>query len=74
MCSPPSASTIETISVDSALAGITWQVSTLVSISLFSGFSSVSTVPSGRASNAALTGASTVNGPSPDSVSTRPAA
>ena len=41
---------------------------------MFSGFSSVSTVPAGSASNAAFTGANTVNGPLLCSVSTRPAA
>ena len=46
----------------------------LVSVSLFSGLTSVSTVPAGRRANAALVGAKTVNGPLPDSVSTRPAA
>src|SRR5690606_8763764 len=44
------------------------------SISLFSGFSSVSTVPAGRAAKASLVGARTVKGPAPDRVSTRPAA
>ena len=43
-------------------------------MALFSGLSSVSTVPAGSASNAALVGANTVNGPGPFSVSTRPAA
>ena len=41
---------------------------------MFSGFSSISTVPSGSSSKAALVGANTVNGPSPLSVSTSPAA
>src|SRR4029077_13701118 len=40
----------------------------------FSGLSRVSTVPAGSLANAALVGANTVNGPGPDSVSTRPAA
>ena len=43
-------------------------------MSLFSGLSSVSTVPAGSLANASLVGANTVNGPLPDSVSTRPAA
>ena len=43
-------------------------------MSLLSGFRSVSTVPAGSASKAALTGAKTVNGPGPESVSTSPAA
>ena len=46
----------------------------LVSLSLFSGFSSVGTVPSGSLSKARLVGANTVKGPAPDNVSTRPAA
>src|SRR5580698_4853189 len=41
---------------------------------LFSGLSSVSTVPAGSFANAALVGANTVNGPGPFSVSTNPAA
>jgi hypothetical protein len=41
---------------------------------LFSGFSSVSTVPAGSAEKAELVGAKTVNGPAPFSVSTSPAA
>src|SRR6201988_1039936 len=45
-----------------------------VSLSLFSGFSSVGTVPAGSLSKAALSGANTVKGPLPCSVSTRPAA
>jgi hypothetical protein len=49
----------------SHLPGTTWYVRTVVSMALFSGFSSVSTVPAGRASNAALVGAKTVNGPGP---------
>src|ERR1700733_9137439 len=43
-------------------------------MSLFSGFSSVSTVPMGSFANASLVGANTVNGPGPFSVSTNPAA
>ena len=46
----------------------------LLSIALFSGLSSVSTVPGGSAANDALVGANTVNGPALLSVSTRPAA
>ena len=46
----------------------------LVSVALFSGLTSVSTVPAGSCAKAALVGAKTVNGPLPDSVSTRPAA
>jgi len=46
----------------------------LVSVALFSGFTSVSTVPAGSLAKAALVGAKTVNGPGPDSVSTSPAA
>jgi hypothetical protein len=41
---------------------------------LFSGLSSVSTVPAGSLAKAELVGANTVNGPLPDSVSTSPAA
>ena len=41
---------------------------------LFSGFSSVSTVPAGSFENAALVGANTVKGPALISVSTSPAA
>src|SRR6201991_4347447 len=43
-------------------------------MSLFSGLTRVSTVPAGSLANASLVGANTVNGPGPDSVSTRPAA
>ncbi len=43
-------------------------------LALFSGFTSVSTVPAGSFLNAASVGAKTVKGPGPDSVSTRPAA
>ncbi len=43
-------------------------------ISLFSGKRSFSSKPSGNASNAALVGAKTVNGPSPERASPRPAA
>src|ERR1700743_2434879 len=46
----------------------------LVSVALFSGFTSVSTVPAGSFAKAALVGANTVNGPLPSRVSTRPAA
>ena len=46
----------------------------MVSVALFSGFTSVSTVPAGSLPKAALVGANTVNGPLPSSVSTRPAA
>src|SRR3989344_3942674 len=46
----------------------------LVSVALFSGFTSVSTVPAGSLANAASVGAKTVNGPGDASVSTRPAA
>ena len=45
-----------------------------MSTSLFSGSSKVSTRPAGSAANASFVGANTVNGPSPCSVSTRPAA
>jgi hypothetical protein len=41
---------------------------------LFSGLSSVSTVPDGNLAKASLVGANTVKGPLPDSVSTRSAA
>src|SRR5579885_1046598 len=41
---------------------------------LFSGLSSVSSVPDGSAANASFVGANTVYGPGPDSVSTSPAA
>ena len=44
------------------------------SLALFSGLSSVSTVPAGSLANASSVGANTVNGPGPLSVSTRPAA
>ena len=73
-CLPPSSLIIFWTSAAMALAPTTWQVRILVSMSLFSGFSSVSTVPAGRASKAALVGANTVKGPSPCRVSTRPAA
>src|SRR5580698_5514166 len=43
-------------------------------MSLFSGFSNVSTVPAGSLAKASLVGAKTVNGPAPFRVSTRPAA
>jgi hypothetical protein len=46
----------------------------LTSFALFSGFSSVGTVPGGRAANASLVGANTVNGPGLFSVATSPAA
>src|SRR5829696_9733857 len=46
----------------------------LVSVCLFSGLTSVSTVPAGSLSKAALVGAKTVNGPLLCSVSTSPAA
>src|ERR1700756_1468633 len=46
----------------------------LVSVALFSGLTSVSTVPAGSLAKASLVGANTVNGPGPSSVSTRPAA
>ena len=52
----------------------TWNLRIVASFSLFSGFSSDSTVPSGSAANAASVGANTVNGPSLPSVSARPAA
>src|SRR5688500_18744397 len=44
------------------------------SFDLFSGFSSVSSVPAGSLANAASVGANTVNGPGPLSVATRSAA
>src|SRR4029077_15822028 len=62
------------IADDIALAATTWQVRILVSCALFSGLSKVSTVPAGSLAKASLVGANTVNGPVPDSVSTRPAA
>src|SRR6201992_3847867 len=43
-------------------------------MSLFSGFNRPSTVPAGSLAKASLVGANTVNGPGPESVSTRPAA
>ena len=46
----------------------------MVRVALFSGFTSVSTVPAGSLPKAVLVGANTVNGPLPSSVSTRPAA
>ncbi len=46
----------------------------LVRASLFSGSRRASTSPSGSASKASSVGANTVNGPSPESVSTRSAA
>ena len=52
----------------------TIKVSISTSFALFSGFNRSSTVPAGSASNAASVGANTVNGPSPLSVSTNPAA
>lgn len=56
------------------LLGITWSVRILVSFSLFSGLTSVSTVPAGSFANASSEGANTVNGPAPLRVSTSPAA
>src|SRR3954462_7398490 len=44
------------------------------SFSLFSGFSSDSTVPAGSLANASSVGANTVNGPAPFNVSISPAA
>src|SRR6478736_7263670 len=73
-CMPASSLIIFLIADDIAFADTTWQVRILVSCALFSGFSSVSTVPAGSFLKAALVGANTVKGPSPDSVSTRPAA
>ena len=46
----------------------------VLSLSLFSGLSSVSTVPAGSLSKAAFTGANTVNGPALASEFTRSAA
>jgi hypothetical protein len=46
----------------------------LVKVSLFSGFTRVSTVPAGSLAKAALVGAKTVKGPGLESVSTRSAA
>ena len=43
-------------------------------VALFSGFTSMSTVPAGSFAKASLVGANTVNGPGPFNVSTRPAA
>ncbi len=45
-----------------------------VSMALFSGFTSISTVPEGNIPNASFVGAKTVKGPALFSVSTRPAA
>ena len=45
-----------------------------MSVALFSGLSSVSTVPAGSLAKASLVGANTVNGPFDSSVGTRPAA
>lgn len=47
------------------LPAATWAVGTLVNALLFSGCNSLSTVPPGRASKAALVGAKTVKGPLP---------
>src|ERR1700755_2608782 len=55
----------------SILPGTTWYVRMPVSLALFSGLSSVSTVPFGSLSKASLVGAKTVKGPAPLSVSTR---
>src|SRR5215813_2029764 len=49
-------------------------MSTLVRVALFSGLSRLSTVPAGNLAKASLVGANTVNGPGPESVSTKPAA
>ena len=46
----------------------------MVNVALFSGLTSVSTVPAGNFANASLVGANTVNGPVPDNVVTRSAA
>ena len=56
------------------LAETTWYVRIFVRTSLFSGSRSFSRSHAGRASNAALVGAKTVNGPAPESASPRPAA
>ena len=66
--------TIFMMAADIALAADDMAGQDLRQLSLFSGFSSVSTVPAGSFSKAALVGAKTVNGPAPWSVSTRPAA
>jgi len=55
------------------LPGTTWYVSISCSIWIFSGLSSISTVPAGSLANAASVGANTVNGPSDERVSTSPA-
>ena len=60
-------------SVLRAVPAATWY--NKISVSAPDGSSSNdSTVPSGKAANAASVGAKTVKGPSPDKVSTRPAA
>jgi hypothetical protein len=52
---------------------MTWYFRTATSLSLFSGLTSLSMVPSGSLANASSVGAVTVDGPSPLSVSTSPA-
>ena len=52
----------------------TWYVSRSTSCALFSGLSRLARTPLGRAANASLLGAKTVNGPLPERVSTRPPA
>merc|ERR1719463_829836 len=61
-------------SVDKTCSGSTWKVRMSASCALFSGFRSESTVPAGRAPNASLVGANTVNGPGDDNVSAKSAA
>src|SRR6056297_1360266 len=56
------------------LPATTWYLRISTSLSLFSGFSKLATVPSGSAANASSVGAKTVNGPSPFRASTSPAA
>ena len=63
-----------TTSAAMTLPETTWYVSTAINCDLFSGLSSVSTVPFGSLANASSVGANTVNGPFPCSVSISPAA
>jgi len=58
-------------SVDNTSDPKTWYVRMSTNVSLFSGFRSVSRVPSGKAANPSLVGAKTVNGPGEVRVSTK---
>lgn len=59
---------------EATLPATTWYVRMSLSFPLFSGLRSISSVPLGSFLNASSEGANTVNGPSPFSASTSPAA